>query len=161
MHLERKLFLASIILFVVLIGASMIAGSRSGALTDPSTELSTLTLGRFTVHAEVVQDEASRSRGLGGRTTLAPDSGMLFIFDSSDLWGIWMKDMKISIDVLWLNESGKIVSVEENMLPETYPKIFFPTTRSRYVLELPQGTFRMTGASLGDSIDLSRIVSSK
>jgi hypothetical protein len=158
MHLERKLVLSSLALFLVLVGASFVAGKRDSTSFEASRdsrETVTVTLGASEIETFVAKDENSRARGLGGIETLVQNTGMLFIFDTSDLWGIWMKDMKISIDVIWLDEKGNIVSVEENMSPETYPKIFFPTTRSRYVLEVSAGTFRASGALRGDTIDLS------
>jgi uncharacterized membrane protein (UPF0127 family) len=160
MHLERKLVFSSLVLFLILIGASLIIGKGPSVLFDTDGEslaTDTLTLGASEIKIVVSRDEVSRSKGLGGVETLAPDTGMLFIFENTDIWGIWMKDMKISIDVLWLDDMGRIVSVEENMSPETYPKIFFPTNRSRYVLEVPTGTFKTSGALRGSVIDLSRI----
>lgn len=159
MHLERKLFLTSAILFLLIIGASFVVGKDGDVSSRMSKNISTLTLGTSSVRVEVVDDEVSRSQGLSGRLNLDKGTGMLFIFDRSDLWGIWMKDMRISIDVIWLDQTGKIVTVEENMSPDTYPKIFFPTKRARYVLEVPAGAFRASGASIGDMIDLSSLAS--
>ena len=159
MQLERKLFLTSAILFLLFVGASFVVGGSDGVSSRVSKNISTLTLGSSLVSVEIADDEMSRSQGLGGRLKLDRGTGMLFIFDRSDLWGIWMKDMKIAIDVIWLDQTGKIVTVEENMSPETYPKIFFPTKRARYVLEVPAGAFRASGASIGDVIDLSSLAS--
>ncbi|PJE73909.1 MAG: hypothetical protein COV01_03645 [Candidatus Taylorbacteria bacterium CG10_big_fil_rev_8_21_14_0_10_41_48] len=161
MHLERKLFVSSVILFLILIGVSAVVEKRSQVSKTESNKIVTLAIGDSVFDTEIARDDSSRSLGLGGRDALDSHSGMIFIFDYSDLWGIWMKDMKISIDVLWLDEKGRIVSIEENMSPESYPKIFFPTIRSRYVIELSSGTFATSGASIGDVVDVTGLISEK
>jgi len=157
MHLERKLFVVSVALFLILVGISAVAKRdprAPGALSSASDDVMTLGIGSSEVRAAVADDDAERSRGLGGRRDLAGDEGMLFVFDTSDLWGIWMKDMEMSIDVIWLDSSGKVVHIEEGMTPETYPKIFFPAARSRYVIELPAGKVEESGVRLGDVIPI-------
>lgn len=89
--------------------------------------------------AEVVNTEGSRELGLSGRTSLAPNTAMLFVFDSSDKWGIWMKDMRFNLDIVWLSEQGVVVGLEQDVSPNTYPEAFYPNMPARYVLELPAG----------------------
>jgi hypothetical protein len=99
----------------------------------------TVTVGDTTIYVETVATNAARERGLSGRDNLAPNSGMLFVFDTDQEWGIWMKDMKFSIDILWLAQDGTVVTVAPNVSPNSYPQSFRPTTPARYVLELPAG----------------------
>ncbi len=157
MHLERKLVVTSFVLLGILFVSGYIAGLR----TDSPVSTEVLTLGSREVRVEVMSDEESRARGLSGRPSLAEGAGMLFAFDSSDLWGIWMKDMRFSIDIIWLDSTGTIVSVEKNVSPDTYPKIFFPTKRSRYVLEVPAGVFEVSGARIGGSVVLPESLRTK
>jgi uncharacterized membrane protein (UPF0127 family) len=87
----------------------------------------------------VVSDDATREQGLGGMESLPENTVMLFIFDSPDKYGIWMKDMRFSIDIVWLDEAGKIVWLENNVSPDTYPKVFFPPEKSLYTIEAKPG----------------------
>jgi len=64
---------------------------------------------------------------------------MLFVFDTDGVWGIWMKDMKFSIDILWLAEDGTVLTIVPNASPDSYPTSFRPTSPARFVLELPAG----------------------
>ena len=45
-------------------------------------------------------------KGLSGRDNLADDEGMFFVFEKSDIYPFWMKDMKFAIDIIWIMEDG-------------------------------------------------------
>lgn len=91
--------------------------------------------------------------GLSGRDSLLPNQGMLFFFNSIGDHLIWMKDMKFSIDIVWIDENYEIVHVEKNISPETYPEVFGPDAPSLYVLELPAGFSDTHGVTVGDKVE--------
>jgi uncharacterized membrane protein (UPF0127 family) len=71
-------------------------------------------------------------------------------FDSDDQWGIWMKDMKIPLDIVWLDKDKKVTYIVENASPElSTTKTFIPETPTRYVVELPAGTVNKAGINKG------------
>jgi uncharacterized membrane protein (UPF0127 family) len=90
---------------------------------------------RFTIERATTASE--RERGLSGRDYLSANAGMLFEFPNEDTLGFWMKDMHFSIDIVWLNAQKRVVHIERNVSPNTYPQVFTPTEKARYVLELP------------------------
>lgn len=85
---------------------------------------------------EVVTSPADQERGLGGRSTIPANYGMLFVFAKPGAYGFWMKDMLAPIDILWLSDTGEILKVDANVLPETYPTPYYPPKPVRYVLEM-------------------------
>lgn len=103
---------------------------------------------------EVADTEEKRIKGLSGRESLPPDTGMLFIFQEKQKHNFWMKDMNFDIDIVWFNEYGEVVYFVEKASPESYPKLLGPTQESRFVLEVPAGYIREKGLKLGDKIDL-------
>jgi uncharacterized membrane protein (UPF0127 family) len=98
---------------------------------------------------ELQINEADRARGLSGRDELGDKQAMTFVFDSVGERCIWMKDMQFSIDIVWLNEQKKIVAVEQNVTPETYPQNFCHP--GQYVIEFKSGTLQKYSISSGDT----------
>jgi uncharacterized membrane protein (UPF0127 family) len=114
---------------------------------QPRTEIR---LGTGVFQAKLATDEGSRTLGLSGVESLKPNEGLLMVFDSDDKWQIWMKDMKIPLDIIWLDSSKKVVYTVRNAGPElSTDKIFIPTAEARYVLELPAGSVQQYGIKAG------------
>jgi len=102
----------------------------------------------------VADTEAEREQGLSGVESLPGDGGLLMKFDADAKWGIWMKDMKIPLDILWLNKDKKVVYTVKNALPElSTDLIFSPKTDARYVIELPAGGVEKAGIKTGDQAE--------
>lgn len=116
-------------------------------------------LGGTTFEARVASTPEARQKGLSGVTTLGGDQALLFIFASSDTYRLWMKDMLISIDVVWLDESQRVISTMTNLTPDSYPKTFSSDAPARYALELPAGTVEQKNIKKDDraSFDVTGI----
>jgi uncharacterized protein len=99
----------------------------------------TITIENKTLRVWVADTEKKRALGLSNTTELPAHTGMLFIFNSTDTWGIWMKSMHYPIDVFWLDDSLQIVHSVRNMKPESYPTVYTSPVPARYVLETPIG----------------------
>lgn len=97
----------------------------------------------------IANTEDARERGLGGVTGLARDEGMLFIFPENGLYAIWMKDMLIPLDILWLSASGEVIDIRENVSPDSFPKIFTPQMPARFVVELSAGAVQSFHLTIG------------
>jgi uncharacterized membrane protein (UPF0127 family) len=111
-------------------------------------------VGDAQIKVEVVDDNKSRELGLSGRDELKRNTGMWFVFDRSDYHGIWMKDMNFPIDIIWIGVNMQIVHLEENISPDTYPNIFKPDKKARFILEVPANFIKKEGIKMGDLISL-------
>lgn len=98
----------------------------------------------------------SRIKGLSGRDALLEREAMLFTFDTAKKHGIWMKDMKFSIDILWLDQNYQILSIEEDVSPNTYPRVFYPTEKSLYVLEGNAGFAKRNNLKVGNFLNFNQ-----
>ncbi len=94
-------------------------------------------VGGVKIFARVADTPEERIQGLSGTESLGDFEGMLFVFDTNDRHGIWMKGMNYPIDIAWIDREGIIVHLAENVRPETYPQTFRPDKPARYVLEMP------------------------
>lgn len=101
----------------------------------------TLRIGDGVFRTRVAKTEEERAKGLSGSSSLGNGNAMLLVFDHEQEWGIWMKDMKYPIDIVWLNKDKKVVHIVKNAPPESYPfESFVNKKPAKYVLELPAGT---------------------
>ena len=137
----------------------------------PPTEK--ITIGEETFKLEIAPDAASRARGLMGRTEIAPDGGMIFIYPNVMRRSYWMKNCLTDMDLMFLNGRGVIVAVHE-MKPDPprgddEPKWayeqrlrHYPSRRpAQFAMEFKVGTIRRLKLHVGDRIemDLKRLKS--
>lgn len=106
------------------------------------------------VSVEIARTPPERNRGLSGREELMWGHGMLFIMDEPGLHGFWMKDMKFPIDIIWIDENLVVQDISAELPPESYPKIFYPKTKAKYVLEVPAGFSKSYGIAPGIVLQL-------
>lgn len=106
--------------------------------------------------AKVADTETERRKGLSFTPSLSEQEGMWFIFPEDGIYGIWMKDMQIPLDILWIDANFQIIHREINISPETYPQTFSSTEKSRYVLEVPANTADKNGFLLGSEIFIQK-----
>jgi uncharacterized protein len=107
------------------------------------------------LQTEVMVSDEDRQMGLMFRPSLPLDHGMLFIFEQPDFHGIWMKNCKFPIDILWLDGERKVVYVAEKVPPckaEPCP-VYQPLQRAAYVVELSAGQARKEKAVVGSRVE--------
>ena len=116
----------------------------------------TLKIGEQEFQIEVAKDDASRMRGLSGREYLAPDQGMLFIFDTAGNHGFWMKGMKFPLDMVWIRDN-RVVDLTENVpiSKELLPAVYYPKEPILWMLELNAGSVQKYNLQVNDSIEVN------
>jgi uncharacterized membrane protein (UPF0127 family) len=110
-------------------------------------------MGGKTYMVDVSDSSYTQSKGYSGREPITRNEGMIFVFDTVDKHGFWMKDMKFSIDIIWMDDSYTINHIEKSVSPETYPKVFIPNESGKYVLEVAAGEVDRLGVKIGDKVD--------
>ena len=108
---------------------------------------------------DVAATRADRERGLGGRTALDPDHGMLFVYASTALHRFWMKDCAIGLDIAFVREDGTIARIATLPPAAGLPDEEIPDADSgepvRYVVEMEPHWFARHGVAAGDRIDVA------
>ena len=121
------------------------------ARPDSARETARLTISGHELDVEVVRTPADRIRGLMFRTELAPDSGMLFVFDSPAVRGFWMKNTLIPLSIAYFDTAGIIADLLHMAPLDTTTS--YPSSRPvRYALETNQGWFQTHGIRPGDTV---------
>jgi uncharacterized protein len=115
----------------------------------------TITIDDVSVRVEIVDTDSERAQGLSGKTGLAPDEGMLFVFEEDGQYGFWMHDMLFPIDIIWIASDGSVVHVEKSLSPDTYPRTFTPPLPARYVLEVAAGFATEHEIEVGSKLEFS------
>ncbi|MGE0472211.1 MAG: DUF192 domain-containing protein [Nitrospirales bacterium] len=108
---------------------------------------------------EIAETVDKRSQGLMFRQSLEADEGMLFIFPEMGYWTFWMKNTLIPLDILWMDESGKILHVEPHVpictkKDDSCPR-YYSTRESRFVLEIQAGRAKELGLTPGTHLSLT------
>lgn len=111
---------------------------------------------KFLISVEVADTPTSRAQGLMYRESLAPESGMFFVFPEEGIRNFWMKNTLMPLDILFLSSSQEIVGIAQNAEPcrdgEVCPHIS-SEQNAQYVLELSGGFVEENGISLGDRVE--------
>ncbi len=105
---------------------------------------------RFSV--EIADDPAERAQGLMFRETMARMTGMLFIYKKPEPLSFWMRNTLISLDLLFLDETGTVVTIHENAVPLDETPISGGQDPLLAVLEINGGMSRQLGITVGTQL---------
>jgi len=93
----------------------------------------------------IADTEPRRVRGLMFEDQLPYDQGMIFVFEKSGLYSLWMLNMQFSLDMIWFDQDGKVVHIEKDVPPcktaleITTCQSIVPDEEAVYVLEVTSG----------------------
>ena len=112
-----------------------------------------VTAPKATLTLEVAKTAQQREYGLMNRTSLAPHTGMLFVFDKDGDEMFWMKDTLLSLDMIFVGADGKVRQIYANV-PVVDPKlpddqIPLEGGQAKYVIELSAGEAAADGIISG------------
>ena len=136
--------IAVIIIFIVLMNIK------------PSSKLPTKACfnGRICVNIELALTEEQQKIGLMNRANLSEDAGMLFVYKDMNLKKFWMKNTLIPLDIIWMDNSNRIIYIERNAQPCTRDPcdIYGIDALSKDVLEVNGGFATKNNLLVGDIV---------
>ncbi|MGO3131334.1 MAG: DUF192 domain-containing protein [Alcaligenes sp.] len=135
------------VFFTCLLAALFISAPAQADETLPTL---TLSLGSKQIQAEVADTDETRAQGLMHRESLAPDHGMLFVFEHTGTPCFWMKNTPLPLDIAFITDEGMISNIEA-MQPFDLQS-HCPVQPVRYALEMEQGWFKQAGKQAGERI---------
>jgi uncharacterized protein len=105
------------------------------------------------VHVEIADTDSERARGLMGRTELADDAGMVFVFPQDSTSPFWMKDTLIPLSIAFYDNSGRILRILDMDPCRADPcPVYDPRAVYRGALEVDEGAFPRWGVEVGDTL---------
>lgn len=104
------------------------------------------------LEAEIATTPLERRRGLSFRKSLAPGTGMLFVYQKARPLVFTMQETEIPLSIAFVSEAFVINEIHK-MQP--FARDHYPSTHpAKYALEVNQGWFEQNGIKAGDQIKL-------
>jgi hypothetical protein len=137
-----------------------LALAASAAFAPPAQAVVTFEKGELTIESdgkshrfaiEIARTPEQSQQGLMFRTKMAPDAGMLFLYNPPQPVSMWMYQTLIPLDMLFIGADGRVVNIRERAVPgstETIPS----AGPVRAVLELNGGTVARLKLKPGDRV---------
>jgi uncharacterized membrane protein (UPF0127 family) len=103
---------------------------------------------------ELADTPWERAIGYMYREKVTDGEGILFLFEENDLHSFWMKNCKVSLDLVWLDERWTAVHIERDVPPCTADPCphYQPMQAARYVLETQAGLTGREKLGMGQRI---------
>jgi uncharacterized membrane protein (UPF0127 family) len=116
----------------------------SPALKRIAANISAVRIADTEISVKTVCTRPAIDKGLSGLASFHafPAEGMLFLFDHDARFKFWMRGMKFSLDIIWIDADMRVVDITRDAppLPDTSEALFYsPSIPARYVLEVPAG----------------------
>lgn len=106
------------------------------------------------VKIEIADNEPERMQGMMYRSEMSYDKAMLFIMEYERKQSFWMRNTKLSLDIIYISGDKEIVTIYKHTQP--YSESPIPSFKNaKYVVETAAGFCDKFGINEGDYIDFS------
>jgi len=136
--------------FTFVLAISLASDSRAQSAAQPPLPTIKLTAGFHMITAEPATTGRSRNIGMMFRERIAPNGGMLFVFDDKSLHCFWMRNTPLPLSIAFLEDDGTIVQISD-MAPRSDAS-HCPPRPIRFALEMEQGWFAKRGIAAGTKV---------
>ncbi|MCC3860230.1 DUF192 domain-containing protein [Pseudemcibacter aquimaris] len=139
-------------IFIALIGLFFVANIANAQQKFPTDTLSIISKDNtYDFDIELALDDSHRQYGMMFRTELPEMNGMLFIYDNKKRISMWMKNTFIPLDIIFVDEAGKIMRIEKMAQPRSL-SLIRSGGLAKAVLEVNGGLADKLGIDVGDEL---------
>ncbi|MBP9721924.1 MAG: DUF192 domain-containing protein [Gammaproteobacteria bacterium] len=149
------LLILPVLWFCDLTALTNVAADSTGPVVSAVNKLSPKDLELKTI--EIADTPENKSRGLMLRPTLCKECAMLFVYDRPSHDSFWMKNTFVSLDMIFLDNTGKVITIHENTKPLDTKIKYAPTAPYNYVLEVNSGFAKKYKISLDSYINIDEL----
>lgn len=152
---SRFLRVAVLLSLVVLTGCGR---AEAGKKAAPKTveDRFAIKIGDRTVQMQIAALPAEMQKGLMFREKMGADEGMLFIYESPQAMGFWMRNTKLPLDIGFISPEGELQEIYA-MYPLDERTVASRGRRLQFALEMNQGWFKQNGVKPGAKLDLKAV----
>lgn len=145
----RLLLGATVVVFVTLLLITLLASRKSTKVIVVDQ----------TFRVMVAKTDKEKQIGLSNKKQIAKDQGMLFIFNNSDYYSFWMKNMEFPIDIIYINGNKVTTVVDSAKVPNTNTNltIYQPQDKSDKVLEINAGLANKYNIKKGSTVTIENL----
>ena len=129
------------------VAALAVLAVSPGAWAQGAMPMLELTAGFHRIEAEVAATDQNRQVGLMNRKAMAPQHGMLFVFNHENTHCMWMRNTLLPLSVAFMDAGGTIINIED-MQPQTEDN-HCARRPARFALEMNLGWFAQRGIKPG------------
>ena len=142
-------------IFFIILLCLQFAGCNSDVLKKETINIVKADGTKVSVLVEIADTPESRQKGYMGREVIPDGTGMLFVFEKSQMLSFWMKNTPHPLSIAFIDSKGKIRNIYD-MTPFSEAS-WSSTDFVQYALEVPQGWFKKVGITVGDIVELKQI----
>jgi len=147
---------------LILALALMAIGASCTRNDEPQYADGSIKLAGREISMELAQTPADQSRGLSSRDAIEENQGMLFPFEVPFFPVFWMKDMRFSIDMIWI-KGDEVVDISADVAPEpgvadSQLRTYSPKVPADRVLEVKTGWASRNGLKIGDKVEITQVI---
>jgi len=128
--------------------AAIVLGTQAQGRSNPPLPVQRIQAGMHLIQAEIADTAGKRNLGLMNRDSLAPNAGMLFVFEEAGVHCFWMRNTRIPLSIAFIDDDGRIVNIAD-MEPFDERSNHCPAQPVRFALEMSRGWFLQRGIGEG------------
>lgn len=146
----QKLFICTMLVVAVWHLPAVTARAQVQTLDTSPLEVITKR-GSYEFTVEIADEPEEHTIGLMNREKMDKKSGMLFDFGKPRIIRMWMKNTLISLDMVFTDKSGKVVSIAQGAVPHSLD-VISSEVPATHVLEINAGIAKYIGLAPGDTL---------
>jgi len=158
----KKIIILVIILFALIGGVAYTMNMKTLPNFAPFVKSQTCTIDGVTFNLYAASNSKDQQIGLSKYSKIDQNMGMIFLFNRSDYYSFWMKDMKFPIDIIFINNNN-IVAIFKNVQPPSSISnnqilpIYTPSQVANTVLEINAGLSDKYNFKVNDTVKITNI----
>ncbi len=133
----------------------LLATRLLGCADEPAEPTVRIGRGEWTV--ELALTPEARYRGLSGRASIPPGTGMLFLYPGARRMDFCMRDCLVPIDIAFIGPDKRVVAMYTMEIDPSGERSWSSGEPARWVLEVAAGALEKAGVRVGSAVSFENV----